>query len=128
MGAVLVQSECLVDLLAFTLNIWFKLLSVLGALSVVPHEVISCAVGDFNLIERHDMLSEIYLIAQHTILPCCSVMLLCRTCLYSVSLVLIEILVGPKHYVLIFKGLIACTQVTHSFIDVRIHQNAQGVI
>ena len=95
MDAVLVQSESLVDLLTFSLDIWFKLLSVLGAFSVVPHEVISCAVGDFNLIKRHDVLSKIHLIAQHTVLPCCSVMLLCCACLNSVSLVLIEILVGP---------------------------------
>ena len=50
MDAVLIQSVGLIDLLAFSWDIRFKFLSVYGALSVVPHEVIARSVCDFNLI------------------------------------------------------------------------------
>ena len=55
-------------------------------------------------------------------------MLLCCACLHSVGLVLVEILVSPEHDILIFKWLITCTQVAHSFINVRVHKNAQCVV
>ena len=105
------------------------LLVARGALDVIPDQAVSSPVCDLDLIQGHDVLGQIQLVAEHAVLSSGS-LLLGGACLspYRLMMVDVVILIGPVDYVLVLEGLVACTQAAQSFVDVGVDEHAQGIV